>query len=152
MSIIKSNSQEDKQGSTTAKGSFTISETNGDIKINLDFSVKKTGISGTGYGAMAFILTGEGGQELYRWTKGFSVGAELDGEHTKKDSAEISFLKWDQVVAYEFKVQATGDTIGIPTSIEGWIEEIGDNLIPIIGGLGVMEDKVMGSWIIGKLK
>lgn len=152
MAIIKSNSKEDKQGSTTAKGSFTISENNGDITINLDFSVKKTGVSGTGKGAMAFILTGEGGQEIYRWTKGFSVGAELDGEHTKNDSAEIAFLKWDQVLAYEFKVDATGDTIGIPTSIDGWVELVGDNLIPIIGGLGVMEDKEIGNWIIGKLK
>lgn len=152
MAVIKAKEKKDHLGDTTAKGSFTISEDNGDVTINLNFSVKKTGINGTGKGAMAFILTGDQGKEVYRWDKGFTVGAELDGEHTKHESAEINFLKWEQVSAYELKVDATSNTIGIPTDISGWVEILGENLMPILEGLDIGGDTEVGGWLLGRLK
>lgn len=155
--VIDTNTIEQKNGSTTARGAYTIlREDDGDVQILTEFWVKKTGISGTGHGVMVFALLNAEGERIFNVNPGFSVGADaLDGVNKKevKDSTTLFKNFFDKNVAgVVFTVQADKDTIGVPKTPEDWKILLGTAVPIIFGGLDVGAAKAIAGWVIRKLK
>ena len=66
---------EDEQGETTTKGYYRFFRQDADLKLEVDFSVKQTGVTGTGRGSMVVAILDSNYDVLYSFEKGFTVGA-----------------------------------------------------------------------------
>jgi hypothetical protein len=152
--VIDQGSDEKKKGDTTVKGSYSIVKDGNNVKIQIDFSVKKTGITGTGKGVVGFVLLDSEGKEVFKHEKGFTVGADLSGAVKKEDTKKITIFgdKWDKVVGVALNVTVESDTIGIPTKPEEWKEALGKAVPHILGGLEVGKKTDLKGWIIKRIK
>lgn len=154
--LIKSKRKEDTEGSTKAKASYSITrDDDGDVEVRVDFSVKKTGVTGTGKGVVAFALLDDAGESLFKIEKGFTVGADaLDGVAKKEHSEFITLFgsRFDKVAGVAFFVGATNDTIGLPTSPGEWTELLGEAVPAILGGLSAGGTTTVVGWVIDRLK
>ncbi|SCN20235.1 Protein of unknown function [Bacillus toyonensis] len=141
--IVRQKEHKDEQGETKAKGSYTLSKEDGAFTVNVNFSVKKTGIAGTGKGFMTYAIYDRDKNEVYRYDKGFTVGADLSGAAKKDDSEEAEIMGWDGKGKTIFKVAATADSSGLPDSIDDITDFIGFDLLGDFGAI-----KEIGGWII----
>ncbi len=157
--VLDSDSMSKKSGSTTAKGSYKLFQEGDKVKLTLDFSVRKSGVSGTGKGVMAFVLTDADGNNLFKKEKGFTVGADAVRGTAKKEFEQTFSLFGSKAKKLleegggaAFTVQVEKDTTGIPSSPGEWGELLGDTLPVVLGGLGVgnSTDEIAG-WVIKRI-
>ncbi|MED4562760.1 MULTISPECIES: hypothetical protein [Bacillus] len=156
MAIISSQEKQKHEGSSRTKGSYSIEEINNDIAINLHLSVRKSGVSGTGKGALIFGLLGSDSNQPPILNKVLTktVGANaLTGVAEKHIDESLTMLKskWDQVTFIAFGVTTT-DGIGFPTSLPEWKDLIGEELGTVLGGLGLGEMKEVADFVFKKVK
>ncbi|KQU22159.1 hypothetical protein ASG65_20805 [Bacillus sp. Leaf13] len=149
MTQIDHGFKEKHEGSTRAKVSYSIDKDGDNVKVSISFSVRKSGVSGTGYGAMAFALIGDDGGTVFHKEKGFSVGADAirgKNEKTYEETFTIFGDKWEKVVGAALKLDGTTDSIGVSPGaiIEG--------IAPFLGGLGTGIEGELAGWIIKRLK
>ena len=150
----------DQQGSTKTHGSYHLYTTaDNKVKLDVHFSVKKTGISGTGFGIMSYAIVGADGNSIVRVEKGFSVGANaLKGVAVKEFNQSFSFFGGvaqkllNEGAGSAFLIDATRDTNGIPTSVGEWTNLLGGASIPqLLAGLGKGGTKQLGQWLLKKI-
>ncbi|QLI78749.1 hypothetical protein [Bacillus pumilus] len=155
MAIISSQEKQKHEGSTRTKGSYSIEEVNNEIEIKLHLSVRKSGISGTGKGALIFGLLGSDSSKPPLLSKVLTktVGADLSGSHEESNDEDMIMLKnkWDQVSVIVLGVD-TSDSIGFPTSLPEWKDLIGEELETVLGGLGLGEMKEIADFVFKKVK
>jgi hypothetical protein len=159
--VIVQDSDENKRGSTTSKGSYVVEDVGENVKITVDFSVKKTGVSGTGKGVMVFAILDDNWEPAFQIEKGFSVGAHaIKGVAKKKFSESVTAtgpkakrIKEEGIYA-AFTVQTDRDTIGLLTSVGAWKKEIQDwtEIAGVMRALPTGEVKIAGGWRIKKIK
>ncbi len=153
--------QEKKKGDTTATGSYKVYEEGGNVKIDVDFRVKITGVAGTGKGAMVFEILDDSYEPVFKIDKGFSVGSDaLKGVARKEFKKTITLtgpkadaIRNDGLIA-AFSVEVEKDTPGVPTSADEWKKEIKDwtSVAGEIIKAPVGELKEVGSWRFKKIK
>ena len=123
MADIARGSHEKHEGSTRTKASYHIYEDGDNIKIDIDFNVRKSGVSGTGKGYVVFTLLDDNGNPKFTKEATLTVGANsLTGTNDKDNNQRISLFKnkWEEMDIYGAAIQvATTDSIGFDTSIEG---------------------------------
>lgn len=156
---LDSGSHSEKKGSTSVRGNYRlyVSE-NQQIKLDVHFSVKKTGMFGTGKGAMAIGLIGADGSTLFQYTKGLTVGARVpEGVARKNDDQSLTIIgPLAQKLISEggyvaFHVDAVSDSIGIPTSLSEWKSALGDIIPAFLNGFGSGYTKEVSGWILKKI-
>ena len=150
MDIIRQRSKSDKEGNTTANGSYTLMS---DGSLSTSFTVRYKSRSGSGKGRMACALIGEDGKVIFDYHKGFTVGSNpTKPDVTKNDDQTFDILQLDKIVSIAFTVDAVSSDIGIPKSINEWKELLGSDLLPIIGDLGIGDFKEIGGWVIDRIR
>ncbi|TDU16450.1 hypothetical protein [Bacillus sp. BK450] len=155
MAIISSQEKQKHEGSTRTKGSYSIEEVNNEIEIKLHLSVRKSGISGTGKGALIFGLLGSDSNQppLLNKVMTKTVGSDMSGSREESNDEKLIMLKskWDQVSFIVLGV-ATNDSIGFPRSLSDWKKLIGEELGTVLGGLGLGEVKEIADIVFKKVK
>ncbi|WP_192797072.1 hypothetical protein, partial [Bacillus cereus] len=119
------------------------------------FSVRKSGVAGTGSGVMAFALLGSDGLPTFKVEKGFTVGADAtDGVNEKifEQTFTIFGDRWDEVYGNAFLLDETKDTIGIPGSLDEWKEWFEEDIAPIFEGLNSGDSQDFNNWTIKRLR
>lgn len=152
---------EKKKGQTTVKGSYKVYDEGGTIKIRVDFSVKKTGVSGTGKGVMVFEILNDSFEPAFKFDKGFTVGSDaLTGANKKEFTKTLSAVgpAGDKIrksgVWGAITVEVEKDSRGVPTSPDEWKQEITDwtAVVGELKKLGVGQVKAVGNWRFTKIK
>jgi hypothetical protein len=149
---------EKKQGSTTVKAEYRIYTDGDNVKVDLKFEVRKSGVAGTGKGVMAFQLIDGEGKPLFAHDKGFTVGADmLTGVATK--TFEQSFTLFGGAAdtlrtkggGVAFTAQVERDTAGIPTSPNEWTSLLGSDIPDVLADLDVGKAREINGWSVKRI-
>ncbi|SME68401.1 hypothetical protein BACERE00198_00093 [Bacillus cereus] len=156
MADIAVGSDEKKEGSTRTKASYRIYEEGDNIKIDISFNVRKSGVSGTGKGAVVFALLDANGNPQFSKEATLTVGADASGSRDKDNDQHINLFKskWEEMNVYGATIKvATTDSIGFPTSV-GDLKKVFDELGfgSIFTGLSSGQTGELSGWLINRFK
>lgn len=157
--ISKDNITKNKS-ETRAKGSYHFYKSGDILKLDIRLDVRKSGLSGTGKGAIGFVIFDEKFEPLFEINKGLTVGAKVPEGVNSKDWVQTLTITGEKAKQMEkegiilaFNVNAVSDKLGIPTSLEGWKTTIKDalNFSNEIMELTVGKSMERGDWKFVKL-
>lgn len=158
---IAKDSMQEKSGSTRSKGSYHIYDDGSNVKVSVAFNVRKSGMTGTGKGVIAFQILNDSWEPVLEFKKGLTVGAKAPQGTNDKDWKKTITLTGpkakkvkEEGLVVAFMVDTERDDIGIPQSIDDWKKAIKDvaDLKKAIEGLGEGSSSKKGAWKFFKLK
>jgi hypothetical protein len=157
--IAKDNIENEK-GKTKAKGSYSLKKDGDNLKLSMRFSVKKNGQSGNGKGVYALVIFDDNFEPVFKFEKGFTVGAKVpEGTNKKRWKKNVTItgekakkMEKDGIIL-AFNVGVSYDKLGIPTSLDEWKDAIKEGLTfsNEIMELTVGESMKRGDWKFVKL-
>jgi hypothetical protein len=159
--VLAKDSMSDNQGSTRSKGSYSLVKDGNNVKLSINFNVRKSGTSGSGRGAMSFQILDDSWDPVTSFNKSLTVGADsLKGTADKDWKKNITLTGpkakkvIDNGIAVAFIVDSNKDTIGVPTSIDDWKKALGDiaDLKSELDKLSAGDSKNMNGWKVFKMK
>ncbi|KAA6455675.1 MULTISPECIES: hypothetical protein [Bacillus cereus group] len=118
--------------------------------------MKKTGISGTGKGAVFFALLDANGNPQFSREATLTVGADLSGARDKDKNQSFTLFKskWEEMNAFGATIKvSTSDSFGLPTSmgdLKKAFEDLG--LLSAFGGLTSGQVSEHNGWVINRFK
>lgn len=161
MTEIDKGFKEKHEGSTRTKASYSINKDGENTKVKINFSVRKSGVSGTGRGVLVFVLINDSAEPVWKYEKGFTVGADaVDGVNEKDNEVEFTVYndKWDNVFGSAFYIDSTKDTTGIPSTLPDFIDAFKNlfkdvvDIVNIFKSLPIGESTDIIDWTFKKLK
>lgn len=159
--VIAKDSMSDKQGNTRSKGSYSLVKAGENVRLSIKFNVRKSGMSGSGRGAMSFQILDDSWEPVTSFNKSLTVGADsLKGVADKDWKKNITLTGpkaknvIDNGITVAFIVDSNKSTIGVPTSIDGWKKALGGiaDLKSELDKLSAGDSKNMNGWKVFKMK
>ena len=159
--VVFSEERNVKDGDTRVKGTGKVTIlANGSLRAEVNVTVRKTGVTGTGKGSLSLILLDLEGKPLQTINAGRTVGADLSGAAEKDDSKSVTlFPAVAAKVGGAMLDPMTDDDKGYPTNLPDLITKIGDLNkrmsdagLPSFKDLGAGQVKSLGNAIVKKWK
>ncbi|WP_156858147.1 hypothetical protein [Salegentibacter sp. T436] len=157
---ISNDNMTSNKGETRAKGSYHLYKSGNNIKLDVNFDVRKSGMSGTGKGAYGFVIFDDNFEPVFEINKGLTVGARVPQGVNSKDWNQSLTITGEKArkmekegVILAFNVNAFSDKLGIPTSLNEWKDAVTESLNfgNEIMDLTVGESMKRGDWKFVKL-
>ncbi len=147
---------QESQGGTRTKGWIKITDYGDRIEVYVELRVRKSGVSGTGKGALGFELLDSSFNPILMIDKGLTVGARFpQGTHEKKWSkmyyltGELAQKIKDKGAVFGGTISTVSDDIGLPANVTEWLEVVKD-ISPIIG-LSTGQSVSIAPWLFTRL-